>query len=157
GEPAAPTAGRLRFTGEGLAWLAAALLLGGLGWVKSLNLLLVLAYLMLALLVLNGVLARAHARRVAADRLPVPPVYAGEEAWVRVVVRNLGRRPATVFVQDLGTTWYLANLPDAGEVECGGRRRFSRRGRQPASAPIVSSSFPFGLLRYDRRGVAAEG
>ena len=66
--------GRLRLTTEGLAWFAAAVILGGIGWLKSLNLLLLLAYVMAGLLVLNGVLARLQVRRVLLWWAPLPPV-----------------------------------------------------------------------------------
>ena len=53
----------LILTGEGMAWLGVAALLAAMGWYKSINLVLLLAYLMFTLILLNGFLARAHARR----------------------------------------------------------------------------------------------
>src|SRR5262245_38822281 len=92
--------GRLRFTSEGTAWLLIALVLGVAGWYKSLNLVLILAYAMGVLLVINGILARSHARRVAATRTPLPPLFAGETGRTVVTVKNSGRGPATVGVTD---------------------------------------------------------
>ena len=71
-------AGRLTLTSEGVAWLGAAFVLGGVGWFKSINLVLILAYLMAALLCLNGWLARRQGRRITAARTAHPPVFAGE-------------------------------------------------------------------------------
>ena len=43
-------AGRLVLTSEGVAWLGAAFVLGVVGWFKSINLVLILAYMMACLL-----------------------------------------------------------------------------------------------------------
>ena len=56
-EPQSP--GRLILTNEGMVWLGALLLLGMVGWFKSINLVLILAYMMAVLLILNGLLVRA--------------------------------------------------------------------------------------------------
>jgi uncharacterized protein (DUF58 family) len=147
----APPRGRLRLTSAGLAWLAAAMILGGvLGWFKSLNLLLVLAYAMLVLLILNGVLARRHAGRVQAKRIPLPPVFVGEEVSIAIVVANVDKRAASVEIQDGTARWMVEFLPAGGSVECTQSRRYVRRG--PALLPpiIVGSAFPFGFIRYER-------
>lgn len=155
-DPAAdvPPAGRLRFTNEGVAWLLIALVLGGAGWYKSLNLVLILAYAMGALLVLNGVLARSHARRVSATRSPLPPLFAGETGRAVVTVKNTGRAAATVGVTDqigdTANTWILHRLAPGGELACTEARAFPRRGRFRGPPLLVWSGFPFGLLRFDQ-------
>src|SRR5258708_29701298 len=111
--PTAPR-GRLRLTSEGLAWFAAAAVLGALGWIKSLNLLLLLAYVMLALLVVNGILARAQALRVRAKRLPHPPVFAGEDVRTTIVLQNTSTKPATLTVQDGSALWSVEQIPALG-------------------------------------------
>lgn len=143
--------GRLRFTTEGLAWLCVAAALGLVGWVKSLNALLLLAYAMAGLLVVNGALAWLHVRRVRAARVGVPPVFAGE--WVRLAVRvaNVSGRPAGVGVRDRDE-WYVGALPSGAEVECVGEDYFPARGRVRGGAPVVWSAFPFGFLCCDRAG-----
>lgn len=149
----------LTLTGEGMLWLVAMILLGGLGWWKSINIVLMLAYLMFALLILNGLLARAHARRVIATRGAMPPAFAGEEVTVRVSAHNTGTRPATATVRDDagedGPTWLLRDLPPGASVLCLARRVLSTRGR--FTSPVVTrSAFPFGLLRYERPAVGGE-
>ena len=152
--PDAPPAGRLRFTGEGTVWLVIALVLGVAGWYKSLNLVLILAYGMGTLLVLNGLLARSHARRVSASRTPLPPLFVGETGRATVTVRNDSPAPATVGVTeqfgDDANTWVLHRLPPGGELTCSERRTFPRRGQFRGPPLLVWSGFPFGLLRYDR-------
>lgn len=156
--PPAPAAlvpqGRLRLTSEGVVWLAVAALLGGVGWYKNLNLILLFAYLMAALLVLNGVLAWAHVRRVAAERTPLLPVFVGEEAPLRATVGNVGTRPATVGVTveagGVGVQWLLYRLQGGATAACGERRSFPRRGRFRSPPLLVGSGFPFGFLRHER-------
>ena len=148
--PAATDRRGIRLTSEGLAWFAAAAVLGTLGWLKSLNLLLVLAYIMLALLALNGVLARTHARRVRANRIPLPPLFAGEETRTTIKVRNESRKPATVAVLDGSAAWNVERLPAGEAVECTETRRHLTRGRKAAAPLVVRSGFPFGFLQYDR-------
>src|SRR4051812_12705526 len=90
----------LVLTGEGGMWVWVAILLTALGWYKSINLVLLLAYAMFALLVLNAILARRHARRVGVVRELSPPVFAGEASSVRLTATNTGTRSATVTVAD---------------------------------------------------------
>lgn len=148
--PDALPAGRLRLTPEGLVWSVVVLLVGGLSWFKSLNLLLLLAYAMAGLLVLNGVLARLHVRRVTACRLPLLPVYAGEQVRSRMQVRNLSARAATVNVLDPGTDWHIERIAPGEAIDCPKDRSFPNRGRVKLPAPVVWSGFPLGLLRYEK-------
>ncbi|MBA4066994.1 MAG: hypothetical protein C0501_25450 [Isosphaera sp.] len=149
---------RLALTGDGVIWLWVTVLMAAVGWYKSINLVLLLAYLMLALMVLNGVLARLHARRVSAAREPVPPAFAGEEVVVALSATNTAARAATAAVEDRSggdpVTWFAHHLPPGNTARFAARRVFPVRGR---SAPglRVGSAYPFGLLRYDR-GVPAE-
>jgi uncharacterized protein (DUF58 family) len=152
-ETAAPP-DRLRLTPEGLVWLGVAVLLTGIGWYKNLNLVLLIAYLMAGLLIVNGVLARSHARRLAAERDPLSPVFAGEDAAVRVTVRNESTRPATVGVCDTvgggAANWLVEEVAPGGAVECTARRSFPARGVIPAPPLTVWSGYPFGFLRAER-------
>lgn len=141
---------RLRLTSEGLAWFAVATILGGIGWLRSLNLVLILAYTMVVLLVLNGLLARRHVRRATVTRPPLPPVYAGEDVRDTLTVRNTGSRAAMVEITDQGTRWHLGRLPGGTHVECEVRRTYPRRGRFRPDPIVVWSGFPLDLLRAER-------
>ncbi len=153
---AAVSANPLMLTSDGMIWLGVAVLLAGIGWFKNLNIVLLLAYLMFALLVVNGFFARAQARRVVALRQPTPPIYAGETATTHVTVTNTGTRPATVSVEDRTggepVLWLVPRLAAQTTTTCTTRRVFPTRGRF-ASVPVrVSAAFPFGLLQYDQPG-----
>jgi uncharacterized protein (DUF58 family) len=145
----------LRFTASGLGWLVAAALIGALAWYKSINMVLIVVYSMIMLLVLNGLLAWGAVRRVSAARLPVPPVFAGEQVDCGVKVTNTARRPATVAVEDRAgeksNTFLVYRLPGGQSLGCAAARTFRTRGR--FGGPVaISSGFPFGFLECERPG-----
>lgn len=152
---AGPRVRAFRLTPEGLAWLGATLLVGGVGWWKSLYALYLLGLFMSALLGMNAVLARRQVRRVTATRAPGPPVFAGEDARVLVRLRNVRSGPATVGVAESpgadGAAWFVDGLPAGGELDCERRRVFRTRGRYGAP-PRIHSGFPLGFIRCERAG-----
>jgi uncharacterized protein (DUF58 family) len=146
---------RLRFTTSGLGWLAAALLIGTLAWWKSINLVLIVVYVMALLLVLNGLLAWLAVRRTTASRLTIPPVFAGERAECGVTVTNNTSHPVTVTAEDRAgegaNTFLVYRLPGGQSLTCTAWRAFPTRGR--FGGPVtVSSGFPFGFLECERPG-----
>ncbi len=148
----------LQFTPSGIAWLVVALAVGGLAWYKSINLVLLIVYVMIVLVVLNGLLAWRNVRRARATRLAVLPLFAGERSEYGVRVTNDGPRPVTVTVEDrstAGATNFLAyRVPGQGVLECTASREFPNRGR--FAGPIVlQSSFPFGFILCQRPGDAS--
>jgi uncharacterized protein (DUF58 family) len=147
--PAAPF-GRLRLSCEGLAWFAAAAVLGLLGWAKSLNLLLLLTYVMVALLVINGVLARLHAGRIRVRREPPAPLFAGETGAVQLIASNPGTRSGNVLIESGETRWPLERLAPGEEIARSVPVRWSERGRHRLPPLVAASTFPFGFLRFDR-------
>jgi uncharacterized protein (DUF58 family) len=144
---------------EGLMWLGASIIVGFLGWFKSINVVFLLAYFMLCILFLNGYLAFINARRVRVTREPALPIHAGEETIVRLTVTNLSPRSATVIVEDQiadGTVgWVVPDLPGRISVSCHARRAFAKRGCFPA-LPRVSSGFPIGLISFTRPADSGE-
>lgn len=143
-----------RLTNEGLYWLITAVVLGVVGWWKSISLVMLLAYLMGILLVMNWMLARLQVRRVTVTREAVPPVFAGEDTALRLSVRNTGTRPATVTVEksvdEAATDWLVLQLPAGGASLCTTRRTFPTRGVFPVPPIRVLSGFPLGLLACQR-------
>ncbi len=132
-------------------WLGASLIVGFLGWFKSINVVFLLAYFMLCLMVFNGYLAIVNVRRVSIKRAPTSPIFAGEETIIRLTVSNQTSRAATVVVEDQiadGTVgWLVPGLPGRSSVSCRARRVFSKRGHFTTRAR-VSSGFPIGLISY---------
>jgi uncharacterized protein (DUF58 family) len=134
-------------------WVGLAFVLGCLAWYKSLNLVLVLAYGMTALLILNGLLAWLQVRRVEVVPLPYSPVHAREATRVGVRVRNSGTRPTTAGVSNPPGDWFLDRFPPAADVNCSALRSFPTRGRYTPASPTVWSAFPFGLVRFEREAM----
>jgi uncharacterized protein (DUF58 family) len=150
-EPARPA---LRLSADPLTlflWLTATGLLIVIGWVKTVNLLLLLGYGLLTLMAVNGVSARAAVRRVRATRIPAVPGVAGRLTAVAVDVFNPTRRPAAVTVTDAAadarTAWLFAPLAAGTVHRLATTVTFPCRGRYPVGPLLAESGYPFGLLR----------
>src|SRR5262245_12888533 len=77
---------------EGRLWLMASAGLLLTGWIKGINLLMLLAYLMLALLVVNVVAALRQLRGLQARRRLTGPIFAGTDATWEVGLTNMRAR-----------------------------------------------------------------
>lgn len=149
----APAGVHLQFTKSGLLWLLVCALIGALVWWKSINLVLIVVYSMVVLVVLNGLLAWRAVRRTTAARVPLLPIFAGEQADCAVTVTNGARRPVTVAIEDRAgdrsNTFLVYRLPGGQSLTCSAAREFPTRGR--FGGPVaVSSGFPFGFLECSR-------
>jgi len=140
-------------------WLGVSLMVGFIGWWRSINVVFLLAYFMLSLLVLNGVVAILNVRRVRVVQERRGPFYAGEEATISLSVTNVARRSATVVVDDTVagevSAWLIHDLPANGTVSCFSQRFFANRGRFSALAR-VSSAYPIGLISIVRTAGSSE-
>jgi uncharacterized protein (DUF58 family) len=152
-EPDTARAPRLRLTNHGVLWLLVALVVGTVAWLKSINLVLLIVYVMVAMLLLNGVVAWLGVRGARAARIAMTPVFAGERVEGGATVSNSSRRPATVTVEDrvgeLTTTFLAYRVPGRSTVGCVESREYPNRGRFEA-AVTLASAFPFGFLRCER-------
>jgi uncharacterized protein (DUF58 family) len=130
-------------------WLGAVLVVGFLGWYRSINVVFLIAYYMVCLLAFNGILALVNVRRVKVQRESFVPIHAGEEANVRIRVENISSNSATVIVYDRvagkSEGWLVPNLPRKASVICQARRVLSNRGRFITNTR-VSSGYPIGLI-----------
>jgi uncharacterized protein (DUF58 family) len=108
---------------------------------------------MVCLLVFNGFLAVLNVRRVRVTREMLPPIHAGEEAVIQLIVSNIRTYPATVVVEDQiggqSVGWLVLDLPGGASVSCYAHRVFPARGQLPALVR-VSSGYPIGLVSIDR-------
>ena len=148
-------AGRLVLTGEGLAWLGGTLLLGVVGWFKSINLVLLLAYLMAD----SALLEWAPCSHASPSRHGRPRCSASgrtREKTHRPRHRDAtsarGRRLSAV--EDsrgrrrLG--WLVHRLAAGGDhAHCSAACSHGLADGLPV-ALLVSSGFPLGLVRFDR-------
>lgn len=162
-DPPPPTPARLRFrVGTPLLyWVPVAGVMAVIGWSKTINLLLLLGYLMLALVAVNAVLAWRMTRRLTARRRDTPPVFAGEPVAHAVEVANPTNRSATARVGDVAVgqpaVWFLAPLPGRESTVLRATWTFPRRGRFPVGPLTADSEYPFGLVGWVRElGPVAE-
>ncbi len=146
---------RLPLTREGLLWgiIAVALLLMGL--FKGINLVMLLASLVLALVGWNLWAARRQIGRVAASRLEGEPAFARTPFRWSVRLHNRGRRPVSGIDLIDGAAvppqrWFVTDLPGGGAQVLQGEMIHPRRGRVAGGALRLESGHPLGLVRVGR-------
>jgi uncharacterized protein (DUF58 family) len=130
--------------------LTAALLLA-IGVVKVINLLVLLAYVMIALWALNALLAGRRLRHLSVKRFLPRAIFAGKPFELVVRVRNCARGPVAGVVVSSGSTtkgrWFLPRLAPGHTVSLQHRAILQRRGRATWAASYAWSGYPFGLAR----------
>jgi uncharacterized protein (DUF58 family) len=139
---------------EGQYWLLAFVGLWLVGWVKGINLILLLAYLMFFLWGLNWYVARRSLQGLRAGRRWGEAVFAGTPSHWQAAVANVGRRPQNGWLlvdEGPGHTvrWFIGRL---GQGERARLRReiiLPRRGWYECPPLRAVSSFPFGLVRQE--------
>jgi uncharacterized protein (DUF58 family) len=146
---------RVRLTRAGLFWALTAVGLGGVGWYKTINLLLLAGYFLLALLLVNLRLAWRASSQLRATRRPTPPAFAGETVTVTADVTNESAFPVTTLVTatsgDHRAAWLLSPLEGGDRKPIEDRRNFPSRGRHAFGPLVVDSSYPLGLLQVGRQ------
>jgi uncharacterized protein (DUF58 family) len=142
---------------RGMLWATALTFLLVVGLVKAINLLVLLAYLMLAALALNALAAGWAIHGLTARRRVLGPAVAGEPCAVEVLLTAPPGGRRGVGVEDVGPahqlTWFAVRL--GGEEAFHGRVVLPRRGRYPWGPVVAVSGYPFGLVL--RRTVLAPG
>ncbi len=141
-------------TKEAVIWFAVGLLIAAVGWVKVINLLSFIAYLALALQLVNAILAFRMAAKISAARTPPPPLFAGETATVIGKVTNRSRTRAIAVVRESGPTaprsWFLPRLAPGDSAEFTGLIDYRTRGRHKLPPIEAVSGYPFGLIQFRR-------
>jgi uncharacterized protein (DUF58 family) len=142
---------RTRLTVAGRYWLLVSIGLAVVGIYKNINLILLMAYALIALLVLNWWKARQALTKILATWDPIPDGFAGEPKTIRCVVSNEGRFATSgiqVFVTtgDQTISWYLERLKSKDSVNLNHNICFPTRGVFPNGELLLKNSFPFGLV-----------
>lgn len=156
-KPAAAPRIQMRFSSSGIGWLLVAIGVGAYAWFRSINLVVIITYTMIALIVLNAILAWRTLRRANASRIKIPPVFAGESAECGVSITNESRYPITLLITDTAgghkNVFLVYRLPKNQSSTCTASREFPTRGR--FSGPVtLSSGFPFGFIECERQSEA---
>jgi hypothetical protein len=147
---------KVRLTIEGLFWLLAALVLLSQGWLRSVNLVALIACVLLSLWVMNllRVLLRFRLKRVRAERRIDEPVFARKPFAVTLTLSNPAERsrnqPGLKLV-DRGSHHqqggFVPMLRRGQEQHIQYTVTLPRRGKYPWPNLVVSTGYPFGLAR----------
>jgi uncharacterized protein (DUF58 family) len=132
----------------------------GVGFHRSINLLLLLGYALLVMAVLNFVAARRSVRGLRGCRRLAEWVFARTPCCIEVQVTNRGRRARLgLRIEDAGTdhrgTWFIDRLPGFGTLSWRQEVTLPRRGRYALGSVTASSGYPFGLV--ERRTALTQG
>ena len=142
----------LQLSREGAIWLVVAFVLGFSGWYKNINMLLLMAYLMVGLVVVNAWLAWRQVRFVSARRMTLPPSFAGESFTVSADVNSRHNRAVSVQVKTEAagrtTWWFVPQLRPGESRRAVVERTVTKRGKYRSPPLLVQSGDPFGLIRY---------
>ena len=149
--PTPPVASiRIRFTRAAAVWVVVAVVLTVVGWYKTINLLVLAGYLLIALLGVNLWLAWRMAARLIATRQPTSPAFCGETIAIATEVRNDSGRAVTTLLTDQADSnraaWLFAPLPAGESRLLTARWSFKTRGRHTIGPLMVDSSYPIGLV-----------
>ncbi len=140
---------RYSVTRPGLLWLLMATAGVGIGLLRSINLLLLLSCLVLALLPLNFVLAGRRLRQLRGRRRVPQPIFAGTPFPLDVEVSSPRGTVLGVRVEDRGeaheAAWFLPRLRKGEVVRLRREVALPRRGRYAWPAARAWCGYPFGL------------
>jgi len=137
------------FTREGILWLLAAGLMLFTGILKGINLVIILAYVLIGLWVINLVMARRAVQGITARRPPRPPLQAGVPAEWPLEIRDVGPAGGTYVLEERiggsAAEWLVMRAGRGAAFKPRVRATFPRRGRYTLEPLSVRSSYPFGL------------
>lgn len=141
---------RVRLTTEGRYWLAATGLLWLVGLLKGINLILLLAYILLALWALNWFAVRRSAKSFLAARRGLPVAFAGDTVTWELTVMPIGKPILGAAVSDaIGDdtlTWGGLLLRPGEPTRLRRRWPVGSRGARKLGPVVVRTAYPFGLF-----------
>jgi uncharacterized protein (DUF58 family) len=142
----------LRLTREGWLCLGVAAMLLTIGIGKNINLLTLLAYVLLALIVLGSVVVGRRFGRLEARRVLDENVFAGVPVHCEVRLHNTSSRQLQgVRIEEVGSIhavgWYFDRLEGHARVSLSSELVLPHRGWYDFAPLAAVSSHPFGLWR----------
>ncbi len=146
----------VRLTIEGVFWLLAALVLMSQGWLRSVNLVALIASILFSLWALNilRVITRFRLKRVQVRRKIEEPVFARKPFTVTLELVNPaegGRNQPGLKLVDRGSHHqhggFVPLLRRGQQQQVQYTVTLPRRGRYPWPSLVLSTGYPFGLAR----------
>ena len=145
-----PIVSRRSLTRIGLLWLLITIAPIGISLFRSINLLLMLTCLMLALLLLNWLLAGRRLKHLRARRRLPQPIFAGTPLTIDIDVTSVRGTVPAMRIEDRGdahaVAWFLRQLRSGEVLRLRRSIALLRRGRYPWPAVRALSGYPFGLV-----------
>src|SRR5262249_37179029 len=122
------------------------------GWLKGINLLLLLAYLMLAVWAVNIVAALRQPARISARRIPRGPFFVGSVCAWDIELWNTGPKPSSGWrIVDRGPEhecdWFLERIACGESVRVHAQAVFLKRGLYFPDPLMGKCLHPFGLAQ----------
>lgn len=144
------------FPREGLLLFLVALGVLIPGWVKGINLLLLLGFVLMALWLVNLLAAGRQVRRLRGRRNWLEPIFAGAESHWEVEVQNSRAMPSSWFrVLDEGPDhrqeWFVSRIEGERTVRLRSAVVLPRRGQFNLEPLRAECLYPFGLARRVQR------
>jgi uncharacterized protein (DUF58 family) len=131
-----------------------ALLISIVGWYKTINLLVLTGFVLLALLIVNLRLAWQAAAGLVLRRRAVQSAFAHEVFSVSTDLHNDSSRSSTTLVYaESGmnrSAWMLSPLAAQDRRTLTARWSFPQRGHYPLGPIVLDSSYPLGLVHVVR-------
>jgi len=146
---------RTSLTREGWLWLLLTTAMLVTGLIKSINLITLVACFLLAMLVMNYVLAGRQLRFLRARRLIDEPIFAGTLGSIIVQVHHPRAAVHGIRLED-GTApgtaaWFLPQLRKNDYLDLRHDLFFPHRGRYPWGPLHAVCGYPLGLVRRGRQ------
>jgi uncharacterized protein (DUF58 family) len=143
---------RFRNTLAGFLWLIFAAFMLAIGWAKGINLLLLFAYPLLLIWILNFALAGRHLHQLQAKRTIDGPIFAQTPFAEDVDFANPDGTPQIgVRLIDKGPdhlqSWFVPSLATGASVHFAKQMTLPRRGRYALEPLRAWSAYPFGLVQ----------
>lgn len=146
---------------EGQFLIAAASIMMIPAWVKGINLLILLALLVLAVCLVNYVVAWRQTQHVTASRRWRGPVFAqAPSSWEINIHNNAPRSSTGLAIRDAGPqhecAWFVQHIPAQGTCTLRANVILPYRGHYRFHPVMIASASPFGLARWTRAAGHAE-
>ena len=149
----------LRLSIIAIPWILAALFVLLIGWLRNINLLMLLGYLLAAIPVLNLLAATRALRGLSVRRRIAQPVYAGLPFAVSVHIAPTKGVRLGLRVEDGGPgsklSWFIGRLEREGR-SFRGQAVLPKRGRYRWGPLLASSAYPFGIVYRCKELTATE-
>ena len=149
-----PTQTVVAFNRATAIWSGIGLVLALAGWYKTVNLLMLVGYVMIALALVNAVIGWVLLRGLSAERVPSGAVFPGEMLSTSIVVHNAQRFSSSVTILDQidqqQRTWLIVQLRQNESRTIAGRWTFPQRGVYTMGPLVANCSYPFGIVHVNR-------